>query len=57
MAKQAQARGVTDEPGMLRIAGELGYDPAVFGASMKEWIARMGESQAVGKAFRSELGY
>lgn len=57
VSKQAQQRGVTDEAGMQAIAGEMGYDPAVFGAAVKEWIARMGKSQAVGKAFRAELGY
>ena len=57
VSKQAQARGVTDEAGMLSIAQEMGYDPAAFGAATKEWIVRMGKSQAVGKAFRAELGY
>lgn len=57
VSKQAQARGVTDEAGMLSIAQEMGYDPEVFSAATKEWIARMGKSQAVGKAFRAELGY
>jgi hypothetical protein len=57
VSKQAQARQVTDEAGMLAIAQEMGFDPTAFGAATKEWIARMGTSQAVGKAFRAELGY
>ncbi len=57
VSKQAQAKGVTDEAGMLVVAQEMGYDPAVFGPAIQEWIARMGKSQAVGKALRAELGY
>ncbi len=57
VSKAAQARGVTDEAGMNAIAAEMGYDPDVFSSATKEWIARMGKSQAVGKAFRAELGY
>lgn len=57
VSKHAQARGVTDEAGMLVIAEEMGYDPAVFGPAIKEWIVRMGQSQSVGKALRAELGY
>ena len=57
VAKEAQARGVTDEAGMVALAGELGYDPAVFGPAMSEWISRMGQSMVVGQGFRRAMGY
>jgi hypothetical protein len=57
VAKAAQARGVTDEAGMNQIAAEMGYDPAVFGPAVQEWVARMGRSMVVGQAFRKEMGY
>jgi hypothetical protein len=43
VSKQA-GQGVTDEA-MLVVAQEMGYDPAVFGPAIQEWIARMGKSQ------------
>lgn len=57
VAKEAQARGITDEAGVVALAGELGYDPAVFGPAMTEWISRMGQSMVVGQEFRRALGY
>ena len=57
VAKVCQERKVTTEDGMNQIAGELGYDPAVFGPATKEWIARMGKSMVVGQEFRRHLGY
>lgn len=57
VAKEAQARGITDEAGVVALSGELGYDPAVFGPAMTEWIARMGQSMVVGQEFRRALGY
>ncbi|MBU6215291.1 MAG: hypothetical protein KGR17_01710 [Acidobacteria bacterium] len=57
VAKEAQARGVTDEAGMVALAAELGYDPAVFGPAMNEWVSRMGQSMVVGQEFRRALGY
>jgi hypothetical protein len=57
VAKEAQARGVTDEAGMNQIAAEMGYDPAVFGPAVQEWISRMGTSMVVGQALRKEMGY
>jgi hypothetical protein len=57
VAKEAQARGVTDEAGMNQIAAEMGHDPAVFGPAVQEWVSRMGKSMVVGQAFRKEMGY
>ncbi|MBM3663760.1 MAG: hypothetical protein FJW94_12960 [Actinobacteria bacterium] len=57
VAKEAQARGVTDEAGTVALAAELGYDPAIFEPAMKEWISRMGKSMVVGQEFRRALGY
>jgi len=57
VAKEAQARGVTDEAGTVALAAELGYDPAIFESAMKEWISRMGKSMVVGQEFRRALGY
>jgi len=57
VAKEAQSRGVTDEVGMDQVASEMGYDPAVFGPAVKEWIDRMGTSMVVGQEFRRQLGY
>jgi hypothetical protein len=57
VAKEAQARGVTDEAGMNQIASEMGYDPAVFGPAVQEWVRRMGQSMVVGQQFRAALGY
>ena len=57
VARECQARKITDEAGMNQVAGEMGYDPAVFGPATKEWIARMGKSMVVGQEFRRHLGY
>ena len=57
VARECQARKITDEAGMNVVASEMGYDPAVFGAATKEWIARMGKSMVVGQEFRRHLGY
>jgi hypothetical protein len=57
VAKDAQARGVTDEAGMLALAGERGFEGADFKAAMDGWVARMGQSMAVGQQFRKFLGY
>jgi len=57
VAKEAQARGITDEGGVIALSGELGYDPAVFGPAMQEWISRMGQSMVVGQEFRRAMGY
>ena len=57
LARDAQARGVTDEPGMIAIAQERGWNPADTKAALDGWVQRMGQSMAVGQQFRNLLGY
>lgn len=56
-SREAQARGVTDEAGMIAIAQERGFSAEDTKAALDGWIARMGQSQAVGQQFRRFLGY
>jgi hypothetical protein len=57
LARDAQARGVTDEAGMIALAQERGWDTADTKAALDGWVARMGQSMAVGQQFRKFLGY
>jgi hypothetical protein len=57
LARDAQARGVTDEAGMIAIAQEKGWNPADTKAALDGWVQRMGQSMAVGQQFRKFLGY
>ena len=57
LARDAQARGVTDEAGMIALAQERGWDPADTKAALDGWVQRMGRSMAVGQRFRKLLGY
>jgi hypothetical protein len=57
LARDAQARGVTDEAGMITLAQERGWDPADTKAALDGWVQRMGQSMAVGQQFRKLLGY
>ncbi len=57
LARDAQARGVTDEAGMIAIAQEKGWSPADTKAALDGWVQRMGQSMAVGQQFRKLLGY
>ncbi|GAA3528742.1 hypothetical protein [Nocardioides daeguensis] len=57
LSREAQARGVTDEAGMIALAQERGLTAADTKAALDGWIARMGQSQAVGQQFRRFLGY
>jgi hypothetical protein len=57
IAREAQARGVTDEAGMIAIAQERGLNPADTKAALDGWVQRMGQSMAVGQQFRKFLGY
>src|SRR3954453_12542365 len=52
VARECQSRKITDEAGMNQLAGEMGYDPAVFGPATKEWIARMGKAMGGGRGVR-----
>ncbi|WP_396933560.1 hypothetical protein [Mycolicibacterium sp.] len=57
LARDAQARGITDEAGLITLAGERGWDPADTKAALDGWVQRMGRSMAVGQQFRKLLGY
>lgn len=57
LAREAGARGVTDEAGMIAIASERGWNPADTKAALDGWVQRMGQSMAVGQQFRKYLGY
>jgi hypothetical protein len=57
LACDAQARGVTDEAGMIAIAQERGWNTADTKAALDGWVQRMGQSMAVGQQFRKLLGY
>lgn len=57
LARDAQARGVTDEAGMIALGSERGWDPADTKAALDGWVQRMGQSMAVGQQFRTLLGY
>lgn len=57
LAKDAQARGINDEAGMITLSQERGWDPANTKAAMDGWVQRMGQSMAVGQQFRKFLGY
>jgi len=58
VAREAQARGVTDEDGMAAIAEDQHGIPAADAkAAFAVWIERMGQSMIVGQEFRRHLGY
>ena len=57
LARDAQARGINDEAGMITLANERGWDPADTKAALDGWVQRMGQSMAVGQQFRKFLGY
>jgi hypothetical protein len=57
LAKECQARGINDEAGMITVAQEKGWTAEDTKAALDGWVARMGQSQAVGQQFRRFLGY
>jgi hypothetical protein len=57
LAREAQARGINDEAGMITLAQERGWNPADTKAALDGWVQRMGQSMAVGQQFRKFLGY
>ena len=57
LARDAQARGINDEAGMITLAQERGWDPGDTKAALDGWVQRMGQSMAVGQQFRKFLGY
>lgn len=56
-ALEAQNRGINDEAGLIALAGEKGVSATDAKAALDGWVARMGQSQAVGQQFRKFLGY
>jgi hypothetical protein len=57
LARDAQARGINYEAGMITLAQEPGWDPADTKAALDGWVQPMGQSVAVGQQFRKFLGY
>jgi hypothetical protein len=57
LARDAQARGIDNEAGMISLARERGWDPGDTKAALDGWVQRMGQSMAVGQQFRKFLGY
>ena len=57
LARDAQARGINDEAGMITLSQERGWDPADTKAALDGWVQRMSQSMAVGQQFRKFLGY
>jgi hypothetical protein len=57
LARDAQARGINDEAGMITLSGERGWNPADTKAALDGWVQRMGQSMAVGQQFRKFMGY
>ena len=57
LAREAQARGINDEAGMITLARERGWSPTDTKAALDGWVQRMGQSMAVGQQFRKFVGY
>ena len=57
LARDAQARGINNEAGMITLAQERGWSPTDTKAALDGWVQRMGQSMAVGQQFRKLLGY
>jgi hypothetical protein len=57
LARDAQARGINDEAGMITLSQERGWAPADTKAALDGWVQRMGQSMAVGQQFRKFMGY
>ncbi len=57
LAREAPARGINAEAGMITLAQERGWNPSDTKAALDGWAQRMGQSMAVGQQFRKFLGY
>jgi hypothetical protein len=58
VARDAQARGITDEDGMARLTEELHGIPADRAkAAYAVWVQRMSQSMVVGQQLRRHMGY
>ena len=58
-AREAQARGITDEAGMARLTEEMHGDPRRRPGQgrLAVWVQRMGQSMVVGQQLRRHMGY
>ncbi|MDA4107176.1 hypothetical protein [Mycolicibacterium holsaticum] len=57
LAREAQARGIVDQAGMIGIAEERGWSSAETKAALDGWLVRIGQSMEVGQQFRMFLGF
>jgi hypothetical protein len=57
LARDAQARGINDEAGMITLAQERGWNPTDTKAALDGWLVRIGQSMEVGQQFRMFLGF
>ena len=57
LAREAQARGINDEAGMIALSQERAWNPTDTKAAHDGWVQRMGQSMAVGQQFRKFMGY
>ncbi|MGV0645014.1 hypothetical protein ABQE44_16620 [Mycolicibacterium sp. XJ2546] len=56
LVREAQARGVFDQAGMINLATARGWNPLATKAALDGWSIRIGQSVEVGQQFRSFLG-
>ncbi|MGE2691852.1 hypothetical protein [Mycolicibacterium pulveris] len=57
LAREAQARGIVDQAGMIDIATERGWNPLETKVALDGWLVRIGQSVEVGQQFRIFLGF
>ncbi|MDQ2636332.1 MAG: hypothetical protein M3Y83_05580 [Actinomycetota bacterium] len=57
LVREAQARGIFDQAGMIGLARERGWNPAETKAALDGWLMRIGQSMEVGQQFRKFLGF
>ena len=57
LARDAQARGINDEAGMITPVPGARMESADTKAALDGWVQRMGQSMAVGQQFRKFMGY
>ncbi len=57
LAREAQARGIVDQAGMIGVAKERGWNPLETKVALDGWLVRIGQSAEVGQQFRMFLGF
>jgi len=57
LARDAQARGINDEAGMIALSQERAWNPADTKAAHDGWVAADGPVDGRGQQFRTLLGY